>query len=42
MSCPLNIDQNVIKSVHTVKLLGVNIDQRLRFDVPLQNRALKQ
>ena len=32
MSYTLSIDQNAIKSTNAVKLLGVNIDHKLRFD----------
>ena len=42
MSCTLNMDQNVIKSIQTVKLLGVNIDQKLRLDFHYQNCVLKE
>ena len=42
MSRTLNMDQNVIKSIQTVKLLDLNIDQKLRLDFHYQNCVLKQ
>ena len=41
MSYTLSIDRNVIKSTNTVKLFGVNVDHKLRFDFHISKLCLK-